>query len=82
MADIARRIRLYNQAFQLAFKHVADDSTLIERPEIGKQLHDLVRHEIAAGVSDPVTIAAAAVRELEARGGYNHANSLPHHAVP
>jgi hypothetical protein len=69
MADIARRIKLYQQAFQLAFEHVADDSALSGRPDFGKQLHDIVRHEIAVGVSDPVAIAAAAVRELEARGG-------------
>jgi hypothetical protein len=68
MSDIARRIKLYNQAFQLAFEHVADDGAPGERPDFGKQLHDLVRREIAVGVSDPVAIAATAVRTLEARG--------------
>ena len=32
-----------------------------------KALHDLIRREIAVGIDDPVSIAATAVRELEAR---------------
>jgi hypothetical protein len=72
MADIARRIKLYQQAFQLAFQHIAADGTLSERPDFGKRLHDIIRHEIAAGSADVVAIAANAVRELQARFGAPH----------
>ena len=68
MADIAHRIKLYNQAFQLAHEHVAKDDVTIKRPSVVKALHDLIRREIAVGIDNPVTIAATAVRELEARG--------------
>ncbi len=69
MADIERRIRLYSQAFQLAREHIATDRALDERPGIAKELHDLIRREIAVGFADPVAIAAIAVREMQARGG-------------
>ena len=67
MADIARRIELYNQAFQLAHEHIARDQMLRERPDIGKELHDAIRRQIANGTSDVVAVAAGAVRALEAR---------------
>jgi hypothetical protein len=67
MADIAHRIKLYNQAFQLAHEHVAKDDVTVGRPSMVKALHDLIRREIAVGIDDPVSIAATAVRELEAR---------------
>ncbi len=67
MAGIARRIKLYNQAFQLAHEHVANDDVMFARPSVVKALHDLIRREIAVGIDDPVSIAATAVRELEAR---------------
>ena len=69
MADIARRIELYNQAFQLAHEHVAKDQALRERPGISKELHDAIRRQIADGASDVVAVAAAAVRAVEARHG-------------
>ncbi len=72
MADIARRIKLYQQAFQLAFEHVAGNTALNGQPDFGKRLHDIIRHEIAAGSADVVAIAANAVRELQTRF------SLPH----
>ena len=53
MADIARRIKLYNQAFQLAHEHVANDDVMFERPDVVKALHDLIRREIAVGIDDP-----------------------------
>ena len=67
MADIARRIELYNQAIQQAHEHIARDQMLRERPDIGKELHDAIRRQIANGTSDVVAVAAGAVRALEAR---------------
>jgi len=67
MADIARRIKLYSRAFQLAREHIASDSALTDRAGIATELHEVIRREIAAGQSDVVAIAAAAVRILQAR---------------
>jgi len=64
---IARKIELYNQAFQLASDHIAKDSDLKDRAGITKQLHDAIRHELQAGVPDPVAVAANAIRMLRAR---------------
>jgi hypothetical protein len=69
MADIARRIKIYNQAFQLARAHIAKDNTLTDRAGIVKDLHDAIRREIAFGTRDVAAIAAAAVNELRARYG-------------
>jgi hypothetical protein len=64
---IARKIELYNQAFQLARDHIAKDPDLKDRAGITKQLHDAIRHELQAGVADPVAAAANAIRMLQAR---------------
>jgi hypothetical protein len=62
---IARKIELYNQAFQLARDHIAKDPDLNDRARITKQLHDAIRHELQAGVTDPVAVAANAIRVLQ-----------------
>jgi len=62
---IARKVELYNQAFQLARDHVAKDPGLNDRAGITKVLHDAIRHELQTGVSDPVAIAANAIRTLQ-----------------
>jgi hypothetical protein len=62
---IARKIELYNQAFQLARDHIAKDRDLKDRAGITKQLHDAIRHELQAGVADPVAVAANAIRTLQ-----------------
>jgi hypothetical protein len=64
---IARKIELYNQAFQLARDHIANDPDLNDRAEITKLLHDAIRHELQAGVTDPVVAAANAIRMLQAQ---------------
>jgi len=62
---IARKIELYNQAFQLARDHIAKDPDLKDRAGITKQLHDAIRNELQAGVTDPVAVAANAIRMLQ-----------------
>ncbi len=69
MAELAHRIKLYNQASQLVRAHIAKDHVLVDRAGIAKELHEAVRHAIAAGNDDVVAIAAAAVRELRALYG-------------
>ena len=69
MADIARRIKLYNQAYQLVSERIAENRALCGRPGVEKELHDIIRRQIAAGSTDVVAIAAAAVRQLQARYG-------------
>jgi hypothetical protein len=62
---IVRNIELYNQAFQLARDHIAKDADLNDRAGITKQLHDAIRNEMQAGVTDPVAVAANAIRTLQ-----------------
>jgi hypothetical protein len=64
---IARNIELYNQAFNLAREHIAKDSGLNGRAGIVKHLHEAIRRELQAGMSDVVAIAAAAIRKLQAQ---------------
>lgn len=62
---IARKIELYNQALQLARDHIAKDPILNDRAGISKRLHDAIRHELQAGVADPVEVAVNAIRTLQ-----------------
>ena len=61
---IARNIEIYQQAFNLAREHIAKDRDLNGRAGIVKHLHEAIRHEIQAGVTDVVLIAANAIRKL------------------
>ncbi|HZT27997.1 MAG TPA: hypothetical protein VFA57_20080 [Pseudolabrys sp.] len=63
---IAHRIELYNQASRLARDHIANDPELKGRAGLIKHLHEAIRHEIASGVTEPVTVAANAIRRLQA----------------
>jgi hypothetical protein len=65
MPGIARKVELYNLAFQLAREHVAKDTALNGTPDIVKQLHDAIRRELNSGSDDAVAIAASAVRALQ-----------------
>ncbi len=65
MAIIAKKILLYQQAFQLARDHVPKDRALMDKAGIVSHLHDAIRQEIALGTEDPVGIAASAVRALQ-----------------
>lgn len=64
---IARNIELYQQAFNLARTHIAKDGDLNGRAGLVKHLHEAIRHELQAGASDVVAIAASAIRALQAR---------------
>ena len=64
---IARNIEIYQQAFHLAREHIAKDIDLNGRAGIVKHLHEAIRHELQSGTSDVVTIAATAVRKLQAQ---------------
>jgi hypothetical protein len=65
--NIARRIELYNQAVRLACDYIAQNSDLKDRAGMAVQLHEAIRHQLLAGSDDPVAVAAAAIRALEAR---------------
>jgi hypothetical protein len=62
---IAKKIKIYQQAFQLARDHVAKDQGLADRAGLVRHLHDAIRREIAVGLEDPVAVAAEAVRSLQ-----------------
>jgi Tfp pilus assembly PilM family ATPase len=65
MTGIATRIKLYQQAFQLAREHIAKDHALNDRAGIAHHLHEAIKREIATGKDDVIAIAASAVRALQ-----------------
>jgi hypothetical protein len=65
MGGIEQSVRLYNQAYQLAWDHIEKDETLRRAPNVSQRLRDAVRYELQTGASDIVAIAAAAVRYIQ-----------------
>ncbi len=65
MTTIAEKVKVYQQAFQLARDHLSKNQYFIDKAGIVRHLHDAIRREISAGLKDPVAIAAGAVRALE-----------------
>ena len=64
MAGIARNIELYNLAYRLAWKHISERQKH-EYPNVATFLHDAIRHQLKEGVTEPVFIAAAALKNIE-----------------
>jgi hypothetical protein len=65
MVSIARKIELFEQCYQLAWGHISQNPIVSERPGVHQILHDAIRRELVEGATDPVSIAAAAIRKLE-----------------
>jgi hypothetical protein len=65
LAGIAQRIELFNRALRLAWPHLSQDET--RRPNASRLLSDAIQRRLKLGVTDPVEIAAEAVREVRAR---------------
>ena len=64
MAGIARNIELYNLAYRLAWKHISERQKR-EYPNVATFLHDAIRHQLKEGATEPVFIAAAALKNIE-----------------
>jgi hypothetical protein len=60
---IARKIELYNSAYNLAWKHVSELQKR-EKPNIASRLHDSVRRQIENGATEPLFIASEALRDV------------------
>ena len=64
MAGIARNIELYNLAYRLAWKHISERQKH-KYPNIATFLHDAIRHQLKEGATEPVFIAAEALKNIE-----------------
>ena len=64
MAGIARNIELYNLAYRLAWKHISERQKR-EYPNVATFLHDAIRLQLKQGASEPVFIAAEALKNIE-----------------
>ena len=64
MAGIARNIELYNLAYGLAWRHISERQKR-EYPNVATFLHDAIRHQLKEGATEPVFIAAAALKNIE-----------------
>ena len=64
VAGIARNIELYNLAYRLAWKHISERQKH-EYPNVATFLHDAIRHQLKEGATEPVFIAAAALKNIE-----------------
>jgi hypothetical protein len=77
MTGIAQDIERYNLAYRLAWKHVSE---LQKRgdPHIALRLHYSIRRQLKAGETEPIFIAAEALKAIENLNGQIDKNeSLP-----
>ena len=67
MAGVARKVELYNLAYQLAWKHISEDEKR-KQPNIARLLHDSIRRQLNEGATEPVFIASEALKDVDERG--------------
>jgi hypothetical protein len=63
MGEITRRVALYNRAYFLAWQGLPE-RTRVTTSDISARLDEAVRAQIRCGRTDPVQVAASAVREV------------------
>ena len=73
MTEIAQNIELYNLAYRLAWKHISERQKR-EYPNVPMFLHDAIRRQLTEGASDPVLIAAEALKNVEKLTGQIHSD--------
>ena len=66
MAEVARKVKSYNLAYQLAWKHISEDEKR-KQPNIARLLHDSIRRQLTEGATEPVFIASEALEDLGER---------------
>ena len=64
MAGIAKRVKLYNLAYRLAWKYISEEQKL-RRADIAGLLHDSIRRQIREGATEAVFIASQSLEDLE-----------------
>jgi hypothetical protein len=57
MAGIARKIELFNLAYQLAWRHISEDQKR-KQPDMAEHLHHAIRRQLNEGATEPVFIAS------------------------
>ena len=65
MAEVARKVKSYNLAYQLAWKHISDDEKR-KQPNIARLLNS-IRRQLSEGATEPVFIASEALAEVGER---------------
>ena len=65
MADIARKIALFNTALKIAFAHFSDKPNVRGVP---RRLNIAIRQRISKGVTDAQMIADEVIKEIETEG--------------
>jgi hypothetical protein len=60
----ARNIELYSSAYRIAWKRISSFRNR-EQPNIALRLHDFIRHQLKKGKTDPLSIAAEALKALD-----------------
>ena len=63
MAEVARKVKSYNLAYRLAWKHISEDEKR-KRPNIARLLHDSIRRQLSEGATEPVFIASEALEDV------------------
>jgi hypothetical protein len=71
MAGIARNIELYNLAYRLAWRHISERQKR-KYPNVATFLHDAIRRQLKQGATEPVFIAAEALKNIEKLTGQIH----------
>ena len=61
---IARKIELFNLAYQLAWKHISEDQKR-KQPNIARLLDDSIRRQLKEGATEPVFIASEALKDVD-----------------
>ena len=64
MVKIAQSIERYNSAFGLAWKHISERQKR-EYPNVATLLDDAIRRQLNEGATEPVFIAAEALKDIE-----------------
>lgn len=62
-SNIALKVKLFNRAYALAWPQISD-AAKAKRPDISEGLASVIRKQITLGLTDPVEIAAEAIREV------------------
>ena len=66
MAEVARKVKSYNLAYQLAWKHISEDEKR-KQPNIARLLRNSIRRQLSEGATEPVFIASEALADVGER---------------
>jgi hypothetical protein len=78
MAGIAQNIERYNLAYELAWKHISERQKG-DYPNIATFLHDAIRRQLNEGATEPVFIAAEALKYIEKITSQTHSEKNEEH---